>query len=196
MLAVLPAWRRSAMAGEFFVDSIPDNWEVTTLGKIVKLGGGVIQTGPFGSQLHASDYVVDGIPFIMPVNIGDNRIIEEGVARISKEDAQRLTRHRIRAGDIIYSRRGDVERRVLARSEQDGWICGSGCLLVRVGVGIVAPVYAAYYLGHTTVREWVVRHAVGATMPNLNTSIMEALPFLLPPLKEQIRQMRRFRHGE
>jgi type I restriction enzyme S subunit len=57
--------------------------------------------------------------------------------------------------------------------------------MVRVGTGIVDPEYASYYLGHPIVREWIVRHAVGATMPNLNTSIMAALPFLLPPLPEQ-----------
>lgn len=57
--------------------------------------------------------------------------------------------------------------------------------MVRVGAETVEPIYASYYLGHPAVREWIVRHAVGATMPNLNTSIMEALPFLLPPLPEQ-----------
>jgi type I restriction enzyme S subunit len=29
-----------------------------------------VQTGPFGSQLHASDYVPVGVPVIMPNNIG------------------------------------------------------------------------------------------------------------------------------
>lgn len=173
------------MAGEAFASSFPETWEPTTLGELVRRGGGTIQTGPFGSQLHASDYVPVGVPFVMPVNIGDNRIIEDGIARIGEADAQRLSRYRLLQGDIIYSRRGDVERRALVRSEQGGWICGSGCLMVRVGAEVVEPVYASYYLGHPAVREWIVRHAVGATMPNLNTSIMEALPFLLPPLPEQ-----------
>jgi type I restriction enzyme, S subunit len=35
------------------------------------------------------------------------------------------------------------------------------------------------------VREWIVRHAHGATMPNLNTSILAACPFLIPPPAEQ-----------
>ena len=91
-----------------------------TLGEVVRRGGGQVQTGPFGSQLHASDYVQVGVPFIMPVNIGENRIIEEGIARITEEDAKRLSRHRIKAGDIIYSWRGDVERRALVRAEQQG----------------------------------------------------------------------------
>jgi type I restriction enzyme, S subunit len=155
------------------------------MGDVCSLSGGDIQTGPFGSQLHASDYVQSGIPSIMPVNIGDNRINAEGIARITPEDARRLERYTVRPGDIVYSRRGDVERRALIRDEEDGWLCGTGCLRVRFGDGFVDPLFASYYLGHPDVRAWIVRHAVGATMPNLNTSILSALPFVLPPISEQ-----------
>ncbi len=71
---------------------VPRGWEFTTLGAICERGGGSIQTGPFGSQLHASDYVPVGIPSVMPVNIGDNRIVEDGIMRITEADAIRLSR--------------------------------------------------------------------------------------------------------
>lgn len=167
------------------VGEIPDHWEFTTLGDVCDRGGGNIQTGPFGSQLHASDYVEEGIPSIMPVNIGDNRLVETDIKRITEEDAQRLSKHLVVPGDIIYSRRGDVERRALVREEQRGWFCGTGCIKVRLGEGVVDPAFASFYLDHPNVREWIVQHAVGATMPNLNTSIMKAIPFVLPPPEEQ-----------
>ena len=167
--------------------SIFYDWEISTLGDIVARGGGSIQTGPFGSQLHASDYVDHGIPSIMPQNIANDRISEEGIARITEEDAKRLSKYRVRKGDIIYSRRGDVERRALVKQEHDGWLCGTGCLKVSFGHGLVVPEYAAFYLSHPASRSWVVQHAVGATMPNLNTSILSALPFVLPPISEQKR---------
>ena len=172
------------MANELF-DSLPSHWKTATLGEACTQGGGNVQTGPFGSQLHASDYVPVGIPFVMPQNIGDNRILTDGVARITPSDVERLSRYILRKGDIVYSRRGDVERRALVRNEEDGWMCGSGCLRVRFGREIVDPLYASYYLGHPNVRSWIVRHAVGATMPNLNTSILSNLPFVIPPLDEQ-----------
>jgi type I restriction enzyme S subunit len=121
----------------------------------------------------------------MPTNIGENRIVEDGIARITEEDANRLGQHRLRAGDIIYSRRGDVEKRALIREREEGWFCGTGCLRVRLGSGIVDPLFASLFLGHPSIREWIVRHAVGATMPNLNTAIMSSVPFALPPLAEQ-----------
>lgn len=173
------------MAGDLINGDIPDHWEFTTLGEICQRGGGSIQTGPFGSQLHASDYVPVGIPSIMPTNIGDNRIVEEGIVRITEEDADRLGQHRVEVGDIVYSRRGDVEKRALIREREEGWLCGTGCLKVRLGSGVVDPLFASLFLGHPSIREWIARHAVGATMPNLNTSIMSAVPFALPPLAEQ-----------
>ena len=173
------------MAGDLVIGEVPTHWEITTLGEVCRRGGGNIQTGPFGSQLHASDYVPVGVPSIMPTNIGDNRIVEDGIVQITEEDANRLGQHRLRTGDIVYSRRGDVEKRALIREREEGWLCGTGCLKVRLGSGVVDPLFASLFLGHPAIREWIVRHAVGATMPNLNTSIMSAVPFALPPLAEQ-----------
>jgi predicted GIY-YIG superfamily endonuclease len=56
---------------------------------------------------------------------------------------------------------------------------------VRFGDDRINPRYAFYYLGHPIVREWISRHAIGATLPNLNTSILSALPFLVPPFRDQ-----------
>ena len=173
------------MPSEHLFDSLPLEWEYTTLGEACARGGGNIQTGPFGSQLHASDYVPVGIPTIMPQNIGDNRVIENGISRITTDDAERLSRYRVQPGDIVYSRRGDVERRALIREHENGWLCGTGSMRVRFGQGNIDPVYAAFYLGHPAVRDWIVRHAHGATMPNLNTSIISSVPFVIPPLAEQ-----------
>ena len=112
---------------------LPPGWECSTLGAVCERGGGNIQTGPFGSQLHASDYRPVGIPSIMPQNLGDNRVIVDGIARIGDRDASRLRRYLVRKGDIVYSRRGDVEKRALIGPCEDGWLCGTGCLRVRPG---------------------------------------------------------------
>ena len=175
----------TALGSPSLLDCLPPGWERSTLGAACERGGGNIQTGPFGSQLHASDYRPVGIPSIMPQNLGDNRVIEDGIARVGERDASRLTRYLVRAGDIVYSRRGDVERRALIGPREDGWLCGTGCLRVRLGENGVDPQYASYYLGHPVVREWIVRHAHGATMPNLNTAILSACPFVIPPISEQ-----------
>lgn len=169
---------------EAVLNGAPVQWERMTLADACRKGAGGIQTGPFGSQLHASDYVPAGIPSVMPQDIGDNVILDADIARITEEDANRLSKYLLREGDIVYSRRGDVGRRALVRAEQDGWLCGTGCLRVRPGGGVDSR-FLSYYLGHPEVRGWIVRHAVGATMPNLNTQILGSVPLVLPSPAEQ-----------
>ena len=168
--------------------AVPDAPVTTTLGSVCRDGGGSIQTGPFGSQLHASDYVAEGVPVVMPTNIGVRRINADGIARVDESTAERLSRYGLQVGDIVYSRRGDVEKCALVRGAEEGWLCGTGCLRVRLGSqATVSPEFAAYYLSHPVVRDWVVRHAVGATMPNLNTKILSDLPVAAPSRDEQAR---------
>ena len=81
-------------------------WKEYKLGEISN-----IQTGPFGSQLHKSEYVEEGIPCIMPTNIGQQLNIDESnIAHIDEINANRLNRHLVKEGDIIYARRGDIEK--------------------------------------------------------------------------------------
>lgn len=161
-------------------------WRATTLGDLCAEGGGGIQTGPFGSQLHASDYVEVGTPVVMPQNIRDNYVDAAGIARISDAELERLERYELLPGDIVYSRRGDVERRALVRPENAGWLCGTGCLRVRLGdESSNDATFISYALGLKSTRAWIVRHAVGATMLNLNTSILSAVPLRVPGVDEQ-----------
>ncbi|MGE4071124.1 MAG: restriction endonuclease subunit S [Lysobacterales bacterium] len=180
--ALFPARFDETAAGH-----IPHGWTATTLGDACARGGGNIQTGPFGTQLHASDYVDEGIPSIMPSDLRDNRIETSSIARIREQDAERLAVYRVQVGDVVYSRRGDVERRSLIRRNEHGWLCGTGCLRVRFGSSGLNPFFGASCLGTPESRAWVVRHAVGATMPNLNTSILGALPMVIPPPELQSR---------
>jgi type I restriction enzyme S subunit len=162
-------------------------WREMSLGAVVSETGGVIQTGPFGSQLHASDYVAVGTPLVMPVNIGDNTINEHAVARVGSRDVRRLRKHIFREGDIAFSRRGDVSRRSIVRAHQTGWLCGTGCLAARFGSNLqsVNREFVALYLGLPKTRRWLEDNAVGGTMPNLNTSILAATPIRLPSRQDQ-----------
>ncbi len=154
-------------------------WKDVTLGKVIAEGNGLLQTGPFGSQLHASDYVVNGVPCIMPFNMKDNRVNLSGIARISDKDARRLSQHLVKAGDIVYSRRGDITQKVLISESEDGFFCGTGCILIRLGNGVNSK-FVTYFLSTKESKEWLINNAVGITMPNLNTKILYKLPLRLP----------------
>ncbi|MCI4239024.1 restriction endonuclease subunit S [Dickeya dianthicola] len=159
----------------------------STLGELVAAGGGIIHTGPFGSQLHAADYVSEGIPCIMPANMKDNRVNLSGIAFISDDDAKRLSKYLVQEGDIVYSRRGDVTAKALIGINEVGYFCGTGCLLLRPGEKFDSN-YLTYYLSTPRIQAWIISQAVGATMPNLNTGILFRIPFTGPekPIQEKI----------
>lgn len=159
---------------------VPKGWSWSVLGNVCTDHGGTIQTGPFGSQLHASDYVQEGTPVVMPKDISGRRVDGGTAARIGMSDVERLFRHQLQIGDIVFSRRGDVEKHALIGELEQGWLCGTGCLLVRPGKNWCSPGFLSRLLDLKSTKRWLTQHAVGATMPNLNTGILAAVPVLLP----------------
>ena len=164
------------------VGLIPAAWEVTHLGAVVMPKG--IQTGPFGSQLHAHEYVDWGVPVVMPRDMKGNKIDPASVSHIPLERAVELDKHRVEVNDFLFARRGDIGRFALVDKSNEGWVCGTGCLKVRMKPS-VNPIFMASYLTLKPVIEWLNLNAVGQTMLNLNTSILSDLPVVLPSEQEQ-----------
>lgn len=163
---------------------IPQGWELTELAKVCADDKG-IQTGPFGSQLHESDYSDEGVPVVMPKDIIGFRISTDSIAHIPEETAVKLSRHRMQPGDIVYGRRGDIGRRAFIMSHQAGWFCGTGCLRIRPNPQAVDGWYLFNYLGQDDVVGLIQGRAQGVTMPNLNTGLLSSVPVRLPPRKLQ-----------
>jgi type I restriction enzyme S subunit len=159
----------------------------TTLGELCDRFGGGIQTGPFGSQLHASDYSEDGTPVVMPQDLVNGKIVCDQIARVPEKIVRDLSRHALRLGDVVFSRRGDVTRFAVVTDEQEGWLCGTGCIRIRLNCPEVNIPFFQHYLQQRSVGKWLIHQAKGVTMPNLNTDIVRALPFVYPPLAEQRR---------
>lgn len=157
------------------------SWKQKVLGDISTS----IQTGPFGSQLHQSDYSDEGVPVVMPKDLIQGVVSEESIARVSKEHVERLSKHKIRDGDILYSRRGDVRKCAFTSEREIGWICGTGCLKVSVDKNKADPQFIFYQLQKAETIGWVINHAVGSTMLNLNTSILSAVPVDVPEIEIQ-----------
>lgn len=147
---------------------------------------GGVQTGPFGSQLHASDYVEYGTPIITVEHLGENRIIHTNLPRVTDEDKERLARYTLIPGDIVFSRVGSVDRRAIVHAEEDGWLFSGRCLRVRPDRKKIDPGFLSWFFGLPGFQEHIRQIAVGATMPSLNTKILGDVPIYCPPsLKEQ-----------
>lgn len=165
-------------------------WPRTTLGAIVETAGGVIKTGPFGSQVHASDYTDDasGTPIVMPSDMVDGRVSDTSIKRVGKATAARLTIHRLQVGDVVLARRGDIGRLARVTEREDGWLCGTGSVRIHAPAnGLVDSTFLLYALRNPAAADWLLGHAVGATMPNLNSKIVASLPLRWPDTPTQHR---------
>lgn len=149
----------------------PHDWVARTLANLCDSETSV-QTGPFGSQLHQEDYVETGTPILTVEHLGENRVIHDSVPCVSDDDRTRLSRYSLRAGDIVFSRVGSVDRRALVRSTEEGWLFSGRCLRVRVDPKKIDPVFLSYFFGLPAFREHIRAIAVGATMPSLNTALL------------------------
>ena len=69
------------------------SWRTLSVGDLVDAGAVDIQTGPFGTQLRASDYVDEGTPVINVRNIGLGLLKPEKLEFVTEETAERLGSH-------------------------------------------------------------------------------------------------------
>lgn len=159
-------------------------WQKYLLGQLIERGNANLQTGPFGTMLNSSEYTSMGIPVIAVQDIGDNKLIHNKFVYINEGTASRLSKYKVNEGDIIFGRKGAVERRARIRSFEKGWIQGSDCIRLRFDNSI-DPTFISYQFGSSFYKQWMLQNSTGATMPSLNQQVLKLLPITLPPLPEQ-----------
>ena len=143
-----------------------------------------LKTGPFGTQLSAKEYVANGVPVINVKNIGYGNIIADELDYISQETCNRLAEHILQPGDIVFGRKGSVDRHAYIDEEHAGWFQGSDCIRVRANQGINSH-YLSHYLKLNHIKKMVNSAAVGSTMASLNTDILKDIIVELPDIKVQ-----------
>ncbi len=177
-----------APAGRFLPDP-PPGWVATQLRHL----GCEVQTGPFGSQLHAEDYVENGCPVVNPANLVKGRITPDWSTTVSEGKKRELERHTLRQGDIVFGRRGEMGRAGLVGDTEAGWLCGTGSLRLRFRNQATDPGYIKLLLETASLRAYFSISSVGSTMENLNAEILLAAPVLHPPLWQQYEIVGRIR---
>jgi type I restriction enzyme S subunit len=136
--------------------------------------GTKLVTGPFGTQLSASEYTDGGTPVVNPTHISDGRVVPDPLVTVPHDVADRLDRHRLSPGDIVMGRKGDVGRAAVIGSSEAGWICGSDSIAVRTDHRMLLPEFLALTLSVAYYRQQLESRSTGATITNVNESILMA----------------------
>jgi len=168
-------------SGLDWLGDIPAHWDTSQL----RFGCFSFQTGPFGSQLHAEEYVDNGIPVINPANLKDNRINPDFSVSVDEGTAERLSVHKLQEDDVVFARRGELGRCGVVEADQVGWLCGTGSLRVWCDKLITNPAYLALVFNSTLAAKALTLESVGSTMDNLNTEMLSHFQVPMPPIDEQ-----------
>lgn len=162
-------------------------WRETTVGELIARDGGSIKTGPFGTVLKAHEYSRDGVPLISVGEVGYGSLrVHDKTPRAPREVVERLPDYLLEAGDIVFGRKGAVDRSAIVKAEQQGWFLGSDGIRLRLPRTCNAR-FVAYQLQTREAREWLLQHATGSTMASLNQAIIERIPLVLPSISDQDR---------
>ena len=151
-------------------------WEKKTIGEI-----STIKNGPFGSVLHAEDYVDEGMPIVTTEHFKNESLplSKNGIPQVSEDDYCRLKGYQLDTDDIVFSRVGSVDINAHVEQVQQGWLFSGRVLRVRP----IKPVNSRclhYVLSTETVKRDIRNRAVGQTMPSINTPILSNTKIYMP----------------
>lgn len=160
------------------VGVIPTDWEVRRLGDCANF-----RTGPFGTALHKSDYTQDGVPVINPMHLVDGQIEPTRTMTITEQAARNLSEFRLKPGEIVMGRRGDMGRCAVVQQHQSGWLCGTGSVVIRPQNADAR--FLQRVLSSPRAVADIQDASVGTTMVNLNHGTLNGLRLPFPLLPEQ-----------
>lgn len=173
------------LAKSLFLDTLGDpvinekKWQIKSLSSLCNK----MSTGPFGSMLHKSDYVVEGIPSVNPQNIKGSKVVIDGIAKVSYQKAEELSKYYLKENDIILARRGDLSKCAIITPKEQGWLCGTGSFFLHIEE--VLPIVFYYQFTSKSIQKQLLEKSIGATMPNLNQGILSKLMIPVPPIDIQ-----------
>ena len=105
---------------------------------------------------------------------------------VAESTKERLKKFSLKAKDIIIARRGEMGRCGLVDTESEGWLCGTGSMIIRLN-DKANENFVFQLLQSNRVRRELESTSIGATMSNLNQSILLDVQFSLPPIEFQIK---------
>ena len=160
-------------------------WVEKKVCELLEKYGGEIKTGPFGTKLKASEYTETGVPVI---SVGEVRlgkiVLHDRTPRVDRGVTDRMPEYVLEEGDIVFGRKGGVERSACVRKDQAGWFLGSDGIRLRLPTNCNRR-FLAYQFLSPTHKNWMLNQAVGTTMPSLNQKIIERIPIAICSLPQQ-----------
>jgi type I restriction enzyme S subunit len=139
-----------------------------------------ITVGHVGSM--ANQYCVAGVPFLRSLNVQRLRLSLEDVKYIDTAFHSKLSKSRLRPGDVVIVRTGSPGTCAVIPP----WLEDANCsdLVIVRPADALLPHYLAYFM-NSLASDHVSAHTVGAVQQHFNVGSARELLIPLPPLPEQ-----------
>ena len=133
----------------------------------------------------ASDYVANGIPFIMANDLVNGKINYHSCAFITESQAATLRKGFAKPGDILLTHKATIGRTAIVSSEYDTIILTPQVTYYRVIKGLNRH-YLKYYFDSNTFQQLFSNWAgAGSTRAYLGITAQRKLPIIVPPIEIQ-----------
>lgn len=185
------SWKEQYIEPEFVDDvdlpELPEGWCWERVGLLGVDPFCAVQTGPFGAQLHNTEFVDSGVPVIAVGNLTGLGFTTEGLYFVTSQKAAALARYDVHAGDILFARSGATLGKVCVAPEfVSDWRMTGHILRGRLRKDVISPELVVFALwGDATVKSLVTGGIRGMTRPGFNTGLLEGIPIPIPPREEQ-----------
>lgn len=151
-----------------------------------------LATGPFGSAISARFFTETGVPVIRGSNLSldvGQRIIDDDLAFIPEELAERFTRSSARIGDLVFTCWGTVGQVGLIdnRSSYDRYIVSNKQMKLTANPKLADPLFLYYAFSEASFVERLQGIAIGSSVPGFNLGQLKNLTLRIPSLPIQQR---------
>ncbi len=176
-----------ALYSDFFLNQASP-WPSEPLGKHLRRGKGSLQSGPFGSQLHNSDFVKNGPVRVVGIdNVLDGEFAEGRNRRISASKYEQLKKFTLEPGDVLVTIMGTVGRCCVFPSLPEPAICTKHVYRIQLAESIEPEYLSASLRYSSIVRAQLGASITGQIVAGVTSTDLRRLQLSIPPRDLQAR---------
>jgi type I restriction enzyme, S subunit len=173
----------------FLYGKIPNNWEATTIGSLVKRKFIYPPKDGNHGNIHPknSDFVTSGIPFIMASDLKGGKVNLKSCKFIKKEQADNLQKGFSQKGDVLLSHKATLGRTAIVQAGYEYIMLTPQVTYYRVkNKKLLSNYYLKYFFDNYKFQKVLSLYGGGgSTRDYIGITQQQELPIVVPPIEEQ-----------
>lgn len=173
---------------------IPKDWKVVRMIELAQNRSGSTTIGPFGSNLVASDYRLEGVPVVFVRDVKETGFEWNSNTYVSENKAQQLSAHMVWPGDVLATKMGLPPCiSCLYPDWMPNGVITADMIRLSPDTKMVDGYWLSAAINHDRVRRQVAAITAGVTRPKVTLADFRSIKIAKPVLDEQKRIRSRLR---